>query len=268
MSIKLTLQEKLGDLRNKKDITFAELSDATGIPLSTLQRIEGKEDIRVGYQDITTLAKFYDVSTDFLFGLTDHRQYRNVEIDELGLSDDAIAVLKSKKMNNKLLSKVLSHSDFPELLAALEVFIDRTISENMEIVNKTYKVAIDTINRQAVTVGRDEYIAALKEASIDPDDYLRFRLSQRFDKIAKSLYDANKKETQSESGKGYLESLSKQLEKYQAVKDETGSAEQAKLALLADQIGVDLKKAPEDEKRSVLNFLSRSKFTRFFRKRK
>lgn len=46
-------------------------------------------------------------------------------------------------------------------------------------------MVVDTINRQAVTAaGCDEYIATLKEASIDPDDYLRFRLSQRFDKIA------------------------------------------------------------------------------------
>jgi len=63
----------------------------------------------------------------------------------------------------------------------------------MEIVNKSYKVAIDAINRHTVTVGRDEYIATLKEASIDPDDYLRFRLSQRIDKIAQSLYEAHKK---------------------------------------------------------------------------
>ena len=67
---------------------------------------------------------------------------------------------------------------------------------------------------------------------------------------------------------GYLKKLSEQLQKYEAVSEETGSVEQAKLALLADQVGVDLNKAHEDEKRSLLKLLSCSKFIRFFKKRK
>ena len=133
---------------------------------------------------------------------------------------------------------------------------------------KTYKVALDMINRQAVTVGRGEYIATLKEAKIGPDDYLRFRLSQRFDKIAQSLYDAHKKEAQSENRQGYLASLHEQIQKFQAIKDETGSAEEAKLVMLADQIGVNVKKATTEEKKMMLSFISRSKFAKLFKKRK
>ena len=58
-----------------------------------------------------------------------------------------------------------------------------------------------------------------------------------------------------------------QLQKFQATEEETGSTEETKLALLADQIGVDLKKSTDDEKRSLLNMFSRSKFTRFFIKK-
>ena len=64
MKTKLTLQEKLRDLRDEKKITLSDLAGATGIPLSTLQRMEGKDDIRTGYQDVATLAKFYGISTD------------------------------------------------------------------------------------------------------------------------------------------------------------------------------------------------------------
>ena len=231
MKIKLSLQEKLRDLREERKLTLSELYEATGIPKSTLQRFESEADIHIGYQDIEVFTRFYGVSADYLFGLTDNRQYRNVEIDKLHLSDGAIAELIGGKLNNRLLSEVIAHSDFAGLLAALEVFIDRTISENMEIINKTYKVAVDTINRQSVTVGRDEYIATLGEASIDPDDYLRFRLTQKFEGIARSLYDAHKKEAQSENGQGYLSSLNEQMLAYQSIKDETGSAEQAKLAI-------------------------------------
>jgi len=214
MKIKLTLQEKLRDLRDERKLRLVDVSKATGIPTTTLQRFESDEEVRVGYQDIELLTRFYGVSADYLFGLTDNRQYRNVEVDKLRLSDAAISELMSGKLNTRLLSEVISHPDFAEFLAALEVFIHQTISENIEIINKSYKIALDTINRQAVTVGRDEYIASLQEASIDPDDYLRFRLSQRFDRIARSLHDEHKKEAVSETGGGYLKSLSAQVENY------------------------------------------------------
>lgn len=101
METRLTLGEKLKDLRNKRGgkLILADVSEATGISVSTLQRLEGDEDIRVGYQDIETLARYYDVSADYLFGLTDLQQYRNIEIDKLRLSDEAIAVLKDSKLN-------------------------------------------------------------------------------------------------------------------------------------------------------------------------
>jgi len=56
------------------------------------------------------------------------------------------------------------------------------------------------------------------------------------------------------------------LQTFRKVKDETGSAEQAKLALLADQMGVNIAKTTETEKQTMLSFLSRSKFVRFIRK--
>ena len=104
MKIKLSLQEKLRDLRDEKKLTLADLAEAIGIPLSTLQRMEGQDDIRIGYQDVAALAKFYGVSTDYLFGLTDNRQHRHIEVDALRLSDDAIETLIGGKVNNRLIS--------------------------------------------------------------------------------------------------------------------------------------------------------------------
>jgi len=119
MNARLTLGEKLKDLRNSREggkLILAEVSEDTGISVSTLQRLEADDDIRIGYQDIVVLARFYDVSADYLFGLTDNRQYRNAEIDGLRLSDEAIAVLKDGQLNNRLISEFLAHDDFPNLL--------------------------------------------------------------------------------------------------------------------------------------------------------
>lgn len=51
-NIKLTLQEKLNDLRVERRLTLVDLEKQTGIPKSTLQRFEGDDDIHVGYQDV------------------------------------------------------------------------------------------------------------------------------------------------------------------------------------------------------------------------
>ena len=78
----------------------------------------------------------------------------------------------------------------------------------------------------------------------------------------------NKKEALSETGGGYLKMLSEQLQKYEDVSVEAGSVDQARLALFADQMGVDLGKTPEEERRSLLRLPGRSKFIRLFKKRK
>ena len=59
-----------------------------------------------------------------------------------------------------------------------------------------------------------------------------------------------------------------QVEKFQSVQSETESTEEAKLALLADQLGVNMKKSTAEEKRSLLSFLGRSKFAQFIKRRK
>ena len=101
-------------------MTLSDLAGATGIPLSTLQRTEGQDDVRVGYQDIAALAKFYGVSTDYLFDLADNRKHRHIEVDALNLTEQAIETLKGNNLNNRLLSELIAHPDFPKLMKTLQ----------------------------------------------------------------------------------------------------------------------------------------------------
>lgn len=193
-----------------------------------------------------------------------------MEVDKLQLSDAAIAELVSGKLNNRLLSEIIAHPDFAELLAALEVFVDHVISENMEIVNKLYGVSLDTITAKKIPEEkRDEYLARLQEASIDPDDYLRFRLSQRFEKVAQGIYDAHKKEALSKkAGQGFIKKLVGNIQNFKDIEKKTGSVEEAGLAIFADQMGVDIKKKTAEERKTILGFLFKPKPARRLKKRK
>jgi len=135
LDVELTFTERIKDLRVEKRLTLKELAIETGIPPSTLQRLEAHEDVRIGYQDLIELANFYEVSTDYLFGLTGNRKHRNVDVDELRLSDQAIEVLKENNFNHRLLCELIIHPDFPKLMSAMEIYIDRKILPQMNSLN-------------------------------------------------------------------------------------------------------------------------------------
>ena len=194
MNERLTLGEKLKDLRSEKDLILADVSDATGISVSTLQRMEADADVRVGYQDIEVLKRFYDVSADYLFGLTDNRQHNNVEIGKLHLSDEAIAVLKEGKLNSRLISELLSHPGFPRLLIAMEIYIDGKVLPQLRTMNAMYKYAGHTIEENTDVPDGDKMLAFLRESVVDEDEYLLYRISERFSMVMKSMFESHQKD--------------------------------------------------------------------------
>lgn len=116
------MQEKLRDLRDEKKLKLSEVEQATGISVPTLSRFETDEYTSIAYQDLLKLAIFYGVSMDYLSGMTNHRQHRNISIDELSLTDEVVEFLKSKRANNRLISELLTQEEFIKLLATIEVY--------------------------------------------------------------------------------------------------------------------------------------------------
>lgn len=98
MHTKLTIPERLKDLRvSEKRMSLQELSDATGIPSSTLGNYEKDENIDMSLGNLITLANFYNVSTDYLLCRTELRKHKNQSVSDLHLNDDAIQILTDKK---------------------------------------------------------------------------------------------------------------------------------------------------------------------------
>ena len=268
MRMRLTLQEKLRDLREEKKMRLVDVSEATGIPTSTLQRFESEDNIRVGYQDIEVLTRFYDVSADYLFGLTDNRQYRNIEVDKLRLSDEAIAELISGKLNNRLISEFLSHKDFANLLSAMEIYIDRKILPQINTVNTIYKAAESSIRENFAVSENDEVMAFLQQSVIDEDEYLRYRISERFNAVMKSLFDEHKKDPLSVEQTEVMNEIKENIQTYMTTKTETASESRSRLVLLAKQIGLNIKDLTDEEVQAVIKALEKSEKYRQGKRRK
>ena len=113
-----------------------------------------------------------------------------------------------------------------------------TVAVKIESVNKVTDMAVSFITKMAKITEPDEYMTTALESNVDPDDYMRFRLARRFERIAQGLYEAVHKPKE-ETDVAIVKMFGEQLDKYEDTLEKTGSAEEAKLALLADQMGVD-----------------------------
>ena len=74
MQVRLTIQEKLKDLRVERHLTLVELAEQIGISSSALGKYEANDYKDISPFSIVTLAKFYGVSTDYLLGLTEQKK--------------------------------------------------------------------------------------------------------------------------------------------------------------------------------------------------
>ncbi len=70
---KLTIQERIRDLRYEKRLTLEELSDKTGLSKSALGSYESNDTKDISHYAIMQLAKFYSVTTDYLLGLSEKK---------------------------------------------------------------------------------------------------------------------------------------------------------------------------------------------------
>ena len=125
MNIKLTIPERLKDLRTECGLTLEQLSEATGISRAALGKYEADDFKDISPFSIAALAKFYGVSADYLMGLTETKNHPNTELEALHLGDDAIEVLKDGQFNHRLLSELVCHKDFQRLMLDAEIYVDR-----------------------------------------------------------------------------------------------------------------------------------------------
>ena len=150
MNPKLTIQEKLKDLRVERHLTLEQLAEETGISKSALGKYEADDFKDISPFSIVTLAKYYGVSTDYLMGMTETKNHPNTDIHDLHLSDDMIALLKSGKLNTRLLCEMALHKDFQRMMVDIEIFVDRIadmrINDMNTVLNATRQQVIEKYN--------------------------------------------------------------------------------------------------------------------------
>ena len=148
------------------------------------------------------MAKFYEVSTDYLLGLTENRQHDNISISDLHLSDAALSLLNDQKLNTLLLSELITHEQFRKLMIDLEIYVDGLADIGRKILLKRhnpdeYNLQLNTLNMQHLEL--NEYFSHV----IDDDMHT----------IIKDIRDAHKGDIDSAPPKTITEHWEEILEK-------------------------------------------------------
>ena len=85
MNIKLTLGERLKDLRVERHLKLETLAEQTGLSKSALSKYESDDVTDLSIYAVTTLAEFYGVTTDYLLGVTDNKKRPDAVLSDLSL---------------------------------------------------------------------------------------------------------------------------------------------------------------------------------------
>ncbi|MBR0529359.1 MAG: helix-turn-helix transcriptional regulator [Ruminococcus sp.] len=193
--MKTTMGEKIKDMRVERHLTTKQLAQATGISEAVLNGLENDNGRDVGYSRIIELAKFFEVPTDYLLGFTESRITKNIELKELGLSDKAIEVLLAKRQDNELVSQLIEHAEFTNLINAIDIYVKQLAAKSINTINNLTAVVQRGVENYVAGAGvLDGYGAAMNyinETKVDEDEFLRYRITERFNQMMRNVYSAN-----------------------------------------------------------------------------
>ena len=186
MKCKLSIQEKLKDLRIERGLSLQELSEQTGLSRAALGNYETDDYKEITHKAVVILADFYDVTSDYLLGLTENREQHPFAVDELGLDDDTVDLLKSGKLNVRLICEMIKHPEFVNLLSDLEIYVDNLAGMQIRNMNTMIEQTRLRLQNNGVP-DSDHYMKTLAAASINEDNYFNNLLGNDIVKIAKDL---------------------------------------------------------------------------------
>lgn len=143
------VRDRIWDLLKERKVTQAELAARIGCSESSLSRfISGKTD-KLGDENIIRIAKAFNVSTDFLLGVTTVPDRKNYEIGELGLSAQAARNLYTGKANAQVVNYLLESPRFLELTYTLEQYFNDTLAAGYAAQNQLY-TTLSSLMRKTV----------------------------------------------------------------------------------------------------------------------
>ena len=236
MQPKLTIQERLKDLRVERSLTLEQLSAETGISKSALGKYEADDFKDISPFSMVELAKFYGVSTDYLLGLTEQKNHPNTELDALHLGDDAIEVLRTGKFNHRLLSELICHKDFQRFMLDTEIYVDRIADMRVNDMNAVLEAVRPMALMKNGGEENDLHLRTLEVAQIREDEYFGSLIAGDLKDILRDIRSEHRPDTMTADETSLVATVQGQL---QDAMNFEGSVEEKKAKALLATLGID-----------------------------
>ena len=253
--MELSIQERLKDLRVERGLTLEQLAEETKLSKSALGSYEADDLKDISHYALIKLAKFYEVTTDYILGRSKNRNHPNADLADLRLSNDMIELLKSGLIDNSLLCELVVHPNFPRLMADLEVYVNGIAGKQVQSANAIVDAVSATIMKQYNPGLTDPQLKQLVAAHIDDDSFCRYVIQQDINKIAFDLREAHKNDFFSVPEDNPLEDF---LQTAEETAREDSDPEQAALAFICKRLKLNYKKLSEEEKKWLKKIAQKS----------
>lgn len=189
--------KRLIDLREARDMSVAKAARETDIPESTYRLLECMDEPR-DYKSfhIIKLAKYYNVSADYLLGLSENKRPDNDDFLKIGLSDEAVKVLAEKKQDNTLVSRIIAHPMFAEIIGEISCYLNRYSESSFITVDNTNRIMQHVArNRFEHTIPQETFDAGMKileKQRVDATEYTKEQICGKFGEMLDDIYKADK----------------------------------------------------------------------------
>ena len=136
---------RLHNLRDKHGLSKMQLAKELHTTSSQISRIESGVTEYPSIEIVIEAARYFHVSTDYLLGITQITSPKSYDISELGLSEEAVTRLITRRIDVDILNRLLEHEHFPKLCIMIRNYFDDTIAEGIMARNKVIDFAVDQL---------------------------------------------------------------------------------------------------------------------------
>ncbi len=255
MKERQTVHDQLEDLRKERGLTLEELSKLTGISKTTLGDCEKKPDKDISHRHLLTLAKFYGVSMDFLFGLTENRKHPNTELSKLHLSDEVIELLKTGKVNNRLLCEIVTHKDFIELMADAEIYVDGIATRRFRDLNASLEVVRQKIIHEYQPTREDNILRTLKATQIQEENFFCHVTHRKWDAILHDIRAAHVDDDECDSD---TSTTLQMIQTAKQIMNQTKNGAERFCHAVLGALGIKFDNFTENEKSAIITVMKKS----------
>ena len=179
-----------------------------------------------------------------------------MDVASLHLSDEVLELLRSGKINNRLLCEMMTHPRFRQLMADIEIVVDRIADMRIQDMNTVLEAARQKVMKEYAPDEMDVYMRTLEVAQINETDYFSYIIHEDMDEITETIRENHRKDTTTaEETTPAQDGIKVLMHSIHDQKDETTVL----LKQLCAQMQIPEEKITEEEVRAFRSMLQKSR---------